>query len=161
MFSNFKNKKIKIVAPVNGKVVDIENVPDPVFNEKMMGDGIAVQYSFGDVYAPISGEIITDVPSGHAFGIKHEQGLEILVHVGLETVYLQGEGFKMQKKVGDSVEAGDKIIEVNEEVLRTKQLNLITPIIVTNLEAYTVALEMEEGCEVAAGKTVVFACDKK
>ena len=124
---------------MDGNTTELVEVPDEVFSQKIMGDGLAIEWTGGDVYAPVSGEIATLItPSCHAFGIRHESGLEILVHVGLETVNLKGEGFKTLKKVGDYVEAGDKILEIDYNLLKKKNINLLSPIIVLNSDYFKI-----------------------
>ena len=139
MFNFFKNKnkkeeKVSIVSPVNGKIVKLEEVPDPVFAEKMVGDGFAVIPSDGEVFAPVSGEVTLQPEGYHAIGIKTEEGVEVLVHFGLETVELKSEGFTPHVKVGDKVNKGDKVLSVDIEKIKDKVPSLITPCIVANLE---------------------------
>lgn len=132
-------KEFSVLSPVDGNTTDLIEVPDQVFSQKMMGDGLAVDWTGGDVYAPISGEIASLItPSCHAFGIRHESGMEILVHVGLETVNLKGEGFKALKHQGDHVEAGEKILEIDFDLLKAKKVNLMTPIIVLNSDYFKI-----------------------
>ena len=139
MFDFFKKKKkeekkVSIANPVNGKVVKLEEVPDPVFAEKMVGDGLAVMPEEGEVHAPVSGEVTLQPDGYHAIGIKTEEGLEVLVHFGLETVELKGEGFTPHVKVGDKVNKGDKVLSVDIEKIKDKVPSIITPCIVANLE---------------------------
>ena len=139
MFDFFKKKKkiekkVSIANPVNGKVVKLEEVPDPVFAEKMVGDGFAVVPEDGEVHAPVSGEVTLQPDGFHAIGIKTEEGLEVLVHFGLETVELKGEGFTPHVKVGDKVNKGDNVLSVDIEKIKDKVPSIITPCIVANLE---------------------------
>lgn len=157
-----KHREVEIVSPVNGTVRGIEEVNDPVFSEKMMGDGIAVEYADGDVYAPVSGEITTVIqPSCHAFGLKTEAGLELLVHVGLDTVRLKGGEFKLLKEQGDCVKAGEKILTVNAQALREKGIDMITPIVIVNSDEYEIAEKGAPGGTAVSGKTVLLSCVKK
>ena len=139
MFDFFKKKKkeekiVSIASPVKGKVVKLEEVPDPVFAEKMVGDGFAVEPENGEVFAPVSGEVTLQPEGYHAIGIKTQEGLEVLVHFGLETVELKGEGFTPHVKVGDMVKKGDKVLSVDIEKIKDKVPSIITPCIVANLE---------------------------
>ncbi|MDU5504252.1 MAG: PTS glucose transporter subunit IIA [Anaerococcus vaginalis] len=139
MFDFFKKKKkeekkVSIASPVNGKIVKLEEVPDPVFAEKMVGDGFAIIPEDGEVHAPVSGEVTLQPEGFHAIGIKTEEGLEVLVHFGLETVELKGEGFTPHVKVGDKVNKGDKVLSVDIEKIKDKVPSIITPCIVANLE---------------------------
>ncbi|MDU5912765.1 MAG: PTS glucose transporter subunit IIA [Anaerococcus vaginalis] len=139
MFDFFKKKnkvekKVSIASPVNGKVVKLEEVPDPVFAEKMVGDGFAVLPEDGEVYSPVDGEVTLQPDGYHAIGIKTDEGIEVLVHFGLETVELKGEGFTPHVKVGDKVNKGDKVLSVDIEKIKDKVPSIITPCIVANLE---------------------------
>ena len=161
MFSIFKkNAGIPVKAPASGQIKDIETVSDPVFSEKMMGDGIAIQYEGGDIKAPVSGTLTTIIlPSCHAFGICGDNGIEILVHVGLETVNLKGEGFKLLKKQGDHVEQGESILSVDYDLLKSKGLNLITPVVVTNSNEFEIIKKSKGKCIIA--DTVLFEVKRK
>jgi sugar PTS system EIIA component len=132
-----KKEKIQeetLFAPLQGQVVKIEDVPDPVFAEKMMGDGIAIDPSDGEVVSPVNGEIVQVFPTKHAIGIKSEAGLEVLVHIGLDTVQMNGEGFTSHISVGDKVQVGTKLVSFDLELVREKAKSTITPIIITNSE---------------------------
>ncbi len=131
-FGFFKKKEINLVAPLEGTIIPIEEVPDPVFSQKMMGEGIAIQPAGGHVYAPLNGEIIMVAPTKHAIAIRGKTGIEILIHIGLETVALNGEGFQLRVKEGEQVEAGQLLIEVDWEFIEKRVENTVTPIIVTN-----------------------------
>lgn len=157
-----KKKGIEVKAPLTGTMVRIENVNDPVFSQKMMGDGMAIQYSGGDIYAPIAGEISAVIlPSMHAFGIRSDEGAEVLVHVGLETVNLKGEGFTLLKKQGDRVEAGEKILEVDYPLLKSKGIDLVTPIILTNTDAFLVDVTCDKDESIHAKETTILTLKKK
>ncbi|WP_455675951.1 PTS sugar transporter subunit IIA [Pradoshia sp.] len=130
-FGFFKKKEMNLVAPLNGKIVPLEEVPDPVFSQKMMGEGIAIQPSGGHIHAPFSGEIIMITPTKHAIAIRSKSGVEVLIHIGLETVALKGEGFKLAVKEGEQVEVGQLLVEVDWAFLKEHAENTITPIIVT------------------------------
>jgi sugar PTS system EIIA component len=137
MFKKLFGKKEKkteetIFSPLSGKVVTIEEVPDPTFGQKMMGDGIAVEPKDGQVVSPVNGEIIQVFPTKHALGIRSETGLEILIHIGLETVNMKGEGFTAFVKEGDKVKVGQKLIDFDLELVKEKAASTITPIVLTN-----------------------------
>lgn len=102
-FGLFKKKGVDLLAPLNGTIIPLEEVPDPVFSQKMMGEGVAIQPTGGHVYAPFSGEIIMITPTKHAIAIRSKSGVEVLIHIGLETVSLKGEGFKLAVKEGEHV----------------------------------------------------------
>ena len=122
--------KRSIYAPLNGQAVALEQVPDEVFSEKVLGDGLGIIPSDGKVYSPVNGEISSVAETLHAYGFASDDGLEILVHVGLDTVALKGEGFKAHVKEGDRVQVGDLVAEVDLELLKSKGINPITPVLV-------------------------------
>lgn len=148
-----KRTTIVVTAPLSGKVISVTEVPDPVFSGKMMGDGAAILPEDGKIYAPIDGVLTTIAPTQHAFGYTGENGQEVLVHVGLETVGLNGEGFTVHKKAGDKVKAGDLVAEVDLEFLKNKGLNTVTPVVICG-GADGAAVEMV-GTEVTGGKSPV------
>ncbi len=121
---------ISIIAPLTGEIVALEQVPDPVFSEKALGDGIAILPEDGKVYSPVNGVVATVAATRHAYGFQSEDGLDVLVHVGLETVGLNGEGFTVHISEGDQVKVGDLIAEADLSFLKSKNLNLITPVLI-------------------------------
>lgn len=137
MFSIFKRKNKQeeepfVCAPVNGKIIPLEAVKDEVFSKKMLGDGFAVEPEDGEVVAPINGILETVFPTGHAFGIKASDGKEVLVHIGIDTVELNGRGFTSFVKQGDTVKTGDKIIQADLEVIKNAGYSPITMVLITN-----------------------------
>ena len=140
--------KLGIVSPINGKVIPLEQVPDPVFSDKVLGDGCAVIPDDGKIYSPVDGEISSIAETKHAYGFSSDNGLEILVHFGLETVALKGEGFTSLVEVGQKVKVGDLIAEVDLDVLKQHNINLTTPVLICDG-----ADELEMG--VAEGKVKV------
>ena len=142
-----------ILAPLTGKAVPLSEVPDPVFSDKVLGDGAAIIPADGKIVSPVNGEISTVAETGHAYGFTSEDGLEILVHVGLETVSLNGECFKVYGKEGDKVKAGDLVAEVDLAYLKEKEINPITPVLLcSDMEGKE--LQYTEG-EVKAGESVI------
>ncbi len=125
-------KTIHAVAPLTGSVKSLEEVPDPVFSQKMMGDGVAIDPTEGKVLSPLDGEIMQLFPTKHAVGIKGENGAEILIHIGLETVSMNGEGFESHVSEGSKVKKGDTLITYDLELVNKKAKSTITPIILTN-----------------------------
>ena len=131
IMSSTKNKKLlNINSPISGKAVPLDTVPDEVFSGRILGDGCAIIPDDGKIYSPIDGEISSTVDTLHAYGIRSDDGIEVLVHFGLETVSLNGEGFTSYVNVGDKVKAGDLIAEADVKLLKSKGFNLITPVIV-------------------------------
>lgn len=121
------------VCPLDGKIVGLDKVPDEVFSGKMMGDGFAIEPENGEVVSPVDGVITTLFPTKHAIGITADNGLELLVHFGMDTVKLQGEGFTALVEQDDRVKAGQPLLKVDLEVVKNKVPSIITPVIFTNL----------------------------
>ena len=150
-------KNITIVSPANGTAVTLEQVPDAVFADKILGDGMAVIPSDGKFVSPIDGEVASVADSLHAIGFQTEDGLDVLIHIGLDTVKLNGEGFQVFVNVGDKVKKGDLVAEVDLEVLANNGLNPITPVIVCDGLDDRELLYTEGKTE--AGKTII--CETK
>ncbi|MDD7961442.1 glucose PTS transporter subunit IIA [Microbacterium thalli] len=129
----------RVVAPIAGEVVALDRVDDPVFGGGILGAGVAIQPSTGSVYAPISGVVSSLLPSKHAFGITGDDGVEVLVHVGLDTVKLDGAPFVAHVAQGDRVERGQLMLEADLEAIRRAGFDTITPIVVLNGDAFEVA----------------------
>jgi len=150
--------EIAFVAPLNGKMLELKDVPDKTFSEKMMGDGFAIEPINGDVVSPVNGKIATLFPTEHAIGIIADSGHEILIHFGIDTVNLKGEGFEALVKQGESVKAGQPILRVDLKKVKEKAPSVITPIIFTNLsEGEVVSFKLEE---VRAGQTGIINIKK-
>lgn len=122
--------ELRIISPLTGKAIALEEVPDPVFSQKIIGDGAAIVPDDGKIVSPVDGEIVSVADTKHAFGFRSEDGLELLVHVGLETVSLKGECFEVFVNVGDKVKAGDLIARVDLEFLKEREISPITPVLV-------------------------------
>lgn len=120
----------KILSPMTGEAVGLGEIPDPVFSQKIVGDGMAVIPSEGKLLSPVDGEIISVADTKHAYGLRTAEGLELLIHVGLETVHLNGECFQVFVKPGDKVKAGDLLAEVDLAYLKERGINPITPVLV-------------------------------
>jgi glucose-specific phosphotransferase system IIBC component len=147
-----KGKALSIMAPLSGEIIDLTEVPDPVFAEKMMGDGFAIKPSGGLVLSPVKGTVHNTFPTKHALGLVSEDGLEILIHVGLDTVNLKGQGFELVVTEGDLVDVGTPILKVDLPYIEANAKSSITPIVFTNLQGQT--LELKKGLAVA-GETLV------
>ena len=125
-----ETKNIIIASPLKGKVIPITEVPDPVFSNKMVGDGCAIIPENGKIYSPINGKIVMIAPTKHALGLKMDDGVEILIHFGLETVGLNGQGFNVLVEEGQQVKTGDLLMEVDYELVIQRNINTITPVVV-------------------------------
>lgn len=132
MFGLLKKKINYIKAPISGKCIDISEVNDTVFSQKMMGDGIAIQPTSNIVVAPCNGIVTMIFPTKHAFGITLKSGVEILVHIGIDTVNLEGVGFTCYVKKGQKITQGNKIISFDENYLNKDNLDMTTMVILTN-----------------------------
>ncbi|MEB1806363.1 MAG: PTS glucose transporter subunit IIA [Bacillaceae bacterium] len=141
-------------SPMNGTYVKVEDVPDPTFAQKMIGDGFAVEPSNGEVVSPVEGEIIQVFPTKHAIGIRSLSGAEVLIHIGIETVNMKGEGFEVFVKEGDKVQVGTKLVEFSLDLIKEKAASTITPIVITNADQLQ-SLKLEPVSEVVAGKTPI------
>ena len=151
---------LKICSPLNGKAVSLDSVPDPVFSDRVLGDGCAVIPSDGKIYSPVNGEISSIAETNHAYGFSSDDGLEVLVHFGLETVALKGNGFTPHVAVGDKVKIGDLVAEVDVELLKSKNINLITPVLVCD-GADDLEMQITDGTVKAGDKLIAFAEEKE
>ena len=137
-FDKLFGKKLEgIYAPIAGKAVAITEVPDPTFAEGMLGNGIAIEPTDGKVYAPCDATVDMMFDTGHAVSMTTESGIEILVHVGLETVGLEGKPFTVRVQNGDKVKKGQLLIEADLEAVKAAGLPTITPMVICNTAAYS------------------------
>lgn len=127
--------EINIANPIKGEVISLDKVPDEVFAGKMLGDGFAIKPRDNKVYAPVSGVIRVMFPTKHAVTIKTDEGIEVLVHVGIDTVKLGGEGFQAHVQKGDSIKKGDLLITFDKKIVEEKVKSLISPVIITNMDS--------------------------
>lgn len=127
-------EKFSIKAPVTGTLIPLEQVVDEVFSEKMLGDGVAIIPKNGEVLSPVNGTIKSVIDTLHAIGIKSDDGAEILIHFGIDTVNLKGKGFKNFVKIDDRVKIGDLILKADLDIIKQHGLQIHTPIIITNMD---------------------------
>ncbi|MBO5293508.1 MAG: PTS glucose transporter subunit IIA [Lachnospiraceae bacterium] len=146
-------KVMEIGAPVEGECVPISAVNDPTFGEEILGKGIAIRPANGLIKAPADGTVTTVFPTGHAVAVTTTEGVEILIHVGLETVELNGDGFTKHVEEGQEVKKGDLLIEADLVKIGEKY-DIITPMVICNTGDYK-EVEGETGKTVAAGDTVI------
>lgn len=134
MFVFFRKKKIsELYSPVIGKSIELEEVKDKVFSSKMMGDGLAFKLEENIIYSPCDAQVKLIPSSKHAVGLE-ANGLDILIHIGLDTVNLNGEGFKQLVSVGDVIKQGDPLLQIDIEFMKQKNIDLTTPMIITSKE---------------------------
>ncbi|TCP93296.1 PTS system D-glucose-specific IIA component (Glc family) [Cricetibacter osteomyelitidis] len=153
-----KSVEVEIYAPLSGEIVNIEDVPDVVFSEKIVGDGVAIRPNGNKIVAPVDGVIGKIFETNHAFSMESKDGIELFVHFGIDTVELKGEGFTRIAQEGQSVKRGDTIIEFDLALLEQKAKSILTPIVISNMDEIS-NLEKKAG-EVVAGESVVLVLKK-
>lgn len=153
-----KAVEVAIYAPLSGEIVNIEDVPDVVFSEKIVGDGVAIRPTGNKIVAPVDGVIGKIFETNHAFSMESKEGVELFVHFGIDTVELKGEGFTRVAQEGQSVKRGDTVIEFDLELLETKAKSVLTPVVISNMDEIT-SLDKKVG-EVVAGESVVLTLKK-
>lgn len=146
-----KDVKTKVHSPLNGEVISLESVPDPVFSQKMMGDGIGFIPTNGEVASPINGEVIQVFPTKHAIGMLADDGVELLIHLGLETVELNGEGFHIDVESGDKLQVNDKIGSFDLDFIEEKGKEIISVLVFSNLNEKEKEMNLFNLGEVEAG----------
>ncbi|EGQ3382876.1 PTS glucose transporter subunit IIA [Staphylococcus pseudintermedius] len=154
------NKEIQVYAPMTGEYVKIEDIPDPVFAQKMMGDGFGIRPTEGKVVSPITGVVDNVFPTKHAIGLKADNGLEVLVHIGLDTVQLNGEGFETLVNSGDTVKVGDPLVTFDVDYIDPHAKSIVSPVIITNTDQ-TVAIDIQQVAQLNKGETSVIEVTMK
>lgn len=168
-FGFFKKKKkaaalrdsFDLTAPFDGKSIALEDVPDEVFSQKILGDGVAVIPADADtvkIFAPVDAQVSLVADTGHAIGLKTAESVELLIHYGLETVSLNGEGFTPKVKADQYVEAGDLLMEVDSSVLKAHDINPVTMIIIS--DAAGMNYSITSGNDVNQGESVLIQFSK-
>ncbi|GED73002.1 glucose-specific phosphotransferase enzyme IIA component [Brevibacillus reuszeri] len=133
LFSRKKQQQeVSFLAPLTGAIVPLSEVPDPVFAQQVVGDGVAILPTEGLLLSPIDGKVTHLFPTHHAIGLTTDSGLEILMHIGIDTVKLKGQGFTPFVAVGDQIKAGDKLIQFDTNILQEAGCPIVTPIVITN-----------------------------
>jgi len=146
---------LDLVAPLTGKLLSITDVPDAVFSGKMMGDGFAIEPTEGTVVSPVSGKIINVFPTKHAIGIQADNGTEVLIHVGIDTVKLKGEGFELLVESDQLVDKGQPLLKVDLAYIKERATSTITPIIFTNLQPEQAVAVVKEGNVTAKDENII------
>lgn len=150
----FLKKNCNIMSPISGKIMDLKDVPDKVFAEKMAGDGVAI-VTYGDmILAPADGIISIIFKSNHAVGMTLNNGVELLIHIGIDTVELEGVGFTRLIEEGKKVKVGDPIIKIDRKFIIEKGYSLITPVLITNTELIN-GIDVNIGEDVKAGEDIL------
>jgi len=125
---------LRLLAPLDGRIVPLEQVPDPVFSQRIVGDGVSIDPTSTIVLAPCAGDILHAHPAGHALTLRSDEGLEIMIHVGVDTVQLKGEGFTLKVAAGQRVAPGQALLEFDADLVARRAKSLLTQLLVTNLE---------------------------
>ncbi|MCA1583469.1 MAG: phosphoenolpyruvate--protein phosphotransferase [Acidobacteria bacterium] len=146
--------RLTLKAPLSGVVIPIDEVPDPVFAQRMVGDGVSLDPISNSLLAPCAGRIVQLHPSGHAVTLLSAEGIEVLMHIGLDTVQLKGQGFTARAAVGHQVNAGDPLIDFDAEYVATHAKSLLTPILITSLERVK-AMTPAQGTVTAGADTIL------
>lgn len=146
--------KVELVTVANGKVIPLEDVPDPVFSERMVGDGFAVVPTQEQVVAPVSGKLYRVADTLHAYVIETKEGLEVLIHVGLNTISLQGKGFETELKTGMSVTKGQSLVTFDRKYLEEKNISIVIPVVIIKGLDNTKKAELQYTNNGIAGETV-------
>lgn len=130
------NPDEKVISPLNGQVMTLSEVKDKVFSSSAMGKGMAIEPTDGVLHAPADGQIIMTFPTSHAIGMRTTDGAEILMHIGMDTVNLQGKGFNTLVEKGQNVKAGDELVKFDIPAIKKAGYSVTTPIVVTNSQDY-------------------------
>jgi PTS system glucose-specific IIA component len=147
--------KIRIIAPLDGTVIELEKVPDEVFAQKMVGDGVAIDPSGSLAVAPVAGTLVKLFPGGHAFGIATPEGVELIVHIGLDTIELNGKGFTNIATEGQQVKVGTPIVRFERPVIEQQGKVILSPVVSSGSGQI---VERTHG-KVRAGRDVLFVLE--
>ena len=150
------DREVPIASPVTGKVIDLADVPDPVFSSKAVGDGLGAEPDDGVIVSPVDAEVTMVAGTGHAIGFKADSGLEVLVHLGVDTVELEGKPFNLTVSVGDTVKAGDKLGTMDLEAIRAAEKATTAIVVLTNTITHLESLSVDTG-QAEAGATIATA----
>lgn len=148
------NVSTELVSPLDGELLPLSEVKDEVFSSGAMGEGVAIAPSQGVLHAPADGRVVVTFPTGHAIGMKTKDGAEILMHIGMDTVNLQGKGFETLVDKGDEVKAGDELVNFDIDEIHSAGYIVTTPIVVTNSKDYEKVSVVRQG-EVKVGQEIL------
>jgi glucose-specific phosphotransferase system IIA component len=126
------NSRHDFILPIGGRIISITEVEDPVFSEKMMGDGFAIVPEGGSVISPVDGEIVNVFPTKHALGIRSKDGIEVLIHVGIDTVNLNGKGFTALVHDGDHIKKGQELLQFDLDYIKQNATSSVVPVVFTD-----------------------------
>jgi PTS system glucose-specific IIA component len=154
----FGKKSYALLAPLTGRAASLDEVPDPVFSGRILGDGAAILPESETVLAPADCTMTNIADTYHAFGLETENGLEILIHIGVDTVKLNGKGFSPLVKEGDKIKAGTPVCKADFAAIKAAGFDIWTPVIITNMDAVS-NMRVAEG-PAEEGKTIVVSYQK-
>lgn len=153
-----RNRKVTVYAPVDGQTVLLDEVTDKMFSQKVLGEGVAIKYEKGIIKSPINGKVVMLAATSHAIGLRTKEGAELLLHLGINTVELKGNGFMPLVKEKDQVKVGSDLMKIDFDYMQQERIDLITPIILTNKDKFTVS-DIKTG-SVKAAETPIFTINK-
>ena len=142
---DFFKKEIVVHSPVEGEIIGLDAVPDEVFASKMMGEGVGFLNEDNKIYSPVNGAVMFVANTKHAIGLKTNNGIELLIHAGLDSVELQGEGFQVYVKAGDHVKKGQLLLSYDKQVMNAHNINMITPMVITNSSKWKIEILKSHG----------------
>ncbi len=143
-----------IASPLEGNVKELSTIEDEVFSSGMLGKGVAIEPDNGDVVSPVAGVVTTVFPTKHAIGLTSDDGVEILIHIGMDTVQLNGRGFSTKVTAGEHVQKGQVLIEFDQKLIQSEGYSLVTPVLVTNWEEFS-DMTIENQQDIAFGQKMI------
>ncbi len=147
-------KEITLFSPINGRKIDLDKVPDQVFSSYMMGAGVGFINESNKVYAPFNATVIMIADTKHAIGLKTKMGIEILIHIGLDTIQLMGKGFNVHVKNKEKIKKGDLLISYDQRFINDKHIDLTIPMVITNSNGYNIEL-LNESDQVTLNSKII------
>ena len=147
-------KVLTLFSPINGRKIDLDKVPDKVFSSYMMGTGLGFINESNKIYAPCNATVIMIADTKHAIGLKTKMGVEILIHIGLDTIQLMGKGFHVHVKNKEKIKKGDLLISYDKKFIEDKHMDLTIPMVITNSNDYDIKF-LNESKEVTLNSEVI------
>ncbi len=155
-----KEERMQVVSPVAGKLVPLSEVSDPTFSDEILGQGAAVIPSENQFVSPVDGTVTTVFPTGHAVALTSSDGVEVLLHIGLDTVKLNGKHFTIHAEEGQQVKKGDLLLEADLEQIKAEGFDIITPVVICNSEEFS-EIGMARSSQVTAGNVIINIIKRK
>lgn len=155
-----KEERMQVVSPVAGKLVPLSEVSDPTFSDEILGQGAAVIPSDNQFVSPVDGTVTTVFPTGHAVALTSSDGVEVLLHIGLDTVKLNGKHYTIHAEEGQQVKKGDLLLEADLEQIKAEGFDIITPVVICNSEEFS-EIGMAKSSQVTAGNVIINIIKRK